>query len=172
MGLFDFRRDHNRRTPSRRSMILQRKKKNKKFNLKKNSNKDKEKRKERTHAMLSGSVAQAPTALVTFTKRAWFVLVSRFTSEGMPPALRMVVLLAGIWAHSPKAPTTLIKTCAWKIKFMPSTRGKKYPQRTKKVNVGKRPERHIHYSPTSSLTSSSTSSPRIFQHTISYHHHH
>ena len=126
--------------------------------------------------MLSGSVAQAPTALVTFTKRAWFVLVSRFTSEGMPPALRMVVLLAGICAHSPKAPTTLIKTCAWKIKFMPSTRGKKYPQRTKKVNVclsvGTRPERHIHYSPTSSLTSSSTSSPRIFQHTISYHHHH
>lgn len=46
--------------------------------------------------MLSGSVAQAPTALVTLTKRAWFVLVSRFTSEGMPPALRMVVLLAGI----------------------------------------------------------------------------
>ena len=126
--------------------------------------------------MLSGSVAQAPTALVTFTKRAWFVLVSRFTSEGMPPALRMVVLLAGICAHSPKAPTTLIKTCAWKIKFMPSTRGKKYPQRTKKVNVclsvGTRPERHIHYSPTSSLTSSSTPSSWIFQHTISYHHHH
>lgn len=64
--------------------------------------------------MLSGSVAQAPTALVTFTKRAWLVLVSRFTSEGMPPALRMVVLLAGICAHSPKAPTTLIKTYAWK----------------------------------------------------------
>ena len=112
LGLFDFRRDHSRRTPSRRSMILQRKK-NKEFN-KTNSNKDKEKRKERTHAMLSGSVAQAPTALVTFTKRAWFVLVSRFTSEGMPPALRMVVLLAGICAHSPKAPTTLIKTYAWK----------------------------------------------------------
>ena len=124
-------------------------KKNKEFNLKKTTTtKKKRKRKARTHAMLSGSVAQAPTALVTFTKRAWFVLVSRFTSEGMPPALRMVVLLAGIWAHSPKAPTTLIKTCAWKIKFMPSTRGKKYPQRTKKVNVclsvGKRPERHIH----------------------------
>ena len=46
LGLFDFRRDHNRRTPSRRSMILQRKK-NKEFNFffKKNSNKDKEKRK-------------------------------------------------------------------------------------------------------------------------------
>ena len=49
-----------------------------------------------THAMLSGSVAQAPTALVTLTRRAWFVLVSRFTSEGIPPALRMVVLFAGI----------------------------------------------------------------------------
>ena len=49
-----------------------------------------------TYAMLSGSVAQAPTALVTLTRRAWFVLVSRFTSEGMPPALRMVVLLAVI----------------------------------------------------------------------------
>ena len=88
-------------------------KKNKEFNFKKNCNKDKEKRKARTHAMLSGSVAQAPTALVTFTKRAWFVLVSRFTSEGMPPALRMVVRLAGICAHSPKAPTTLIKTYKW-----------------------------------------------------------
>ena len=60
--------------------------------------------------MLSGSVAQAPTALVTLTKRAWFVLVSRFTSEGIPPALRIVVLLAGICAHSPSAPTTLINT--------------------------------------------------------------
>ena len=64
-----------------------------------------------TYDMLSGSVAQAPTALVTLTRRAWFVLVSRFTSEGMPPAFRIVVLLAGICAHSPKDPTTLINTC-------------------------------------------------------------
>ena len=102
--------------------------------------------------MLSGSVAQAPTALVTFTKRAWFVLVSRFTSEGMPPALRMVVLLAGIWAHSPRAPTTLIKTYARKKHVCLNEGRSNAQQRTKKENVCssvvKRPEHHIHYSPT------------------------
>jgi len=49
---------------------------------------------EKTHAMLSVSDAHAPTALVTLTRRAWLVLVSRFTRDGIPPALRIAVLLA------------------------------------------------------------------------------
>jgi hypothetical protein len=46
--------------------------------------------------MLSASVAHAPTALVTLTRRAWLVLVSRLTSGEIPPALRMEDLFGGI----------------------------------------------------------------------------
>ena len=50
LGLFDFRRDHNRRTPSRRSMILQRKKKNKEFNKKKKKQQQRQREKERKNS--------------------------------------------------------------------------------------------------------------------------
>ena len=49
-----------------------------------------------TYVMLSGSVAHAPTALVTLTSSAWLVLVSRLTMDGMPPAFLMIARLAGI----------------------------------------------------------------------------
>lgn len=40
----------------------------------------------------------------------WFGLVSNLTSGLMPPNSRMAALLAGIWANSDRAPTTLTKT--------------------------------------------------------------
>lgn len=66
--------------------------------------------------MFSGSVAQAPTALVTFTRRAWLVPVSRLTKGLIPPLLRMVARFSDIWAHSPRAPTTLTSTSSgWSV---------------------------------------------------------
>lgn len=55
-------------------------------------------------------MAHAPTALVTLTNSDWLVLVNRLTRGEIPPALRIEALLGGIWAHSPRAPTTLIRT--------------------------------------------------------------
>lgn len=43
-------------------------------------------------------------------QHAWFVPVSRLTSDLMPPHLRMATLLAVIWANSPRAPTTFTNT--------------------------------------------------------------
>ena len=64
-----------------------------------------------TDPILSASVAQALTDFVTLTSRAWLVPVSRLTSGGMPPALRIDARLDGSCAaHSPKAPTTLTRT--------------------------------------------------------------
>lgn len=49
-------------------------------------------------------------------QHAWFVPVSRLTSGLMPPHLRVVALLAGIWANSPRAPTTLTSTSSgWSV---------------------------------------------------------
>ncbi len=49
-----------------------------------------------THLMLSASVAHAPTAFVTLTRRAWLVLVNKLTRGEIPPALRIEDLLGGI----------------------------------------------------------------------------
>ncbi len=64
----------------------------------------------KTYAMFSGSVAQAPTALVTLTRRAWLVPVSKLTKGWIPLLLRMVPRFSDIWPHSPKAPNTLTST--------------------------------------------------------------
>lgn len=49
-------------------------------------------------------------------QRAWFVPVSRLMSDLIPPLLQMVTLLAGIWANSPRAPTTFTSTSSgWSI---------------------------------------------------------
>lgn len=70
----------------------------------------------KTYAMFSGSVAQAPTALVTLTRRAWLVPVSKLTKGWIPLLLRMVARFSDIWPHSPKAPTTLISTSSgWSL---------------------------------------------------------
>lgn len=69
-----------------------------------------------TNVMLSGSVAQAPTALVTLTKSAWFVPVKSWTNDGIPPDFRITIRFSGSWAHSPKAPTTLTRTSSgWSL---------------------------------------------------------
>ena len=60
--------------------------------------------------MFSCSIAHSPTALVTLTKSCWLVPVNKETIGEIPPAFLIDVRLAGILAHSPKAPTTLIKT--------------------------------------------------------------
>lgn len=70
----------------------------------------------KTYAMFSGSVAQAPTALVTLTRRAWLVPVSRLTKGLIPPLLRMMARFSDFWAHSPRAPTTLTSTSSgWSV---------------------------------------------------------
>lgn len=70
-----------------------------------------------TYVMFSGWVAQAPTALVTLTRRAWLVPISRLTSGWIPPHLRIVARFSGICAHSPKAPTTLTSTSSgWSLR--------------------------------------------------------
>eukprot|EP01136_Pigoraptor_vietnamica_P036812 Opistho-1_new@103887 len=81
-GFGDLSSDHKRRTPSSLSMMT----------------------------MLSLSSAHAPTAFVTFTRRARFVPVSRFTRCWMPPADRMALRFSAVCAHSPSAPTTLMRT--------------------------------------------------------------
>lgn len=66
--------------------------------------------------MFSGSVAQAPTALVTLTRRAWLVPVSRLTKGLIPLLLRMMARFSDFWAHSPRAPTTLTSTSSgWSV---------------------------------------------------------
>ena len=70
-----------------------------------------------THPILSASVAQAPTALVTLTSSAWLVPVSRLTRGEIPPALRIRLLFDGSWAaHSPRAPTTFTRTLYGEMK--------------------------------------------------------
>ena len=63
-----------------------------------------------TYVMFSGSVAHSPTALVTLTRSAWFVPVSRLTRDGIPPDFLMTIRLAGCCAHCPSAPTTVTRT--------------------------------------------------------------
>ena len=67
-----------------------------------------------TYAILSCSSAHCPTALVTLTSNAWFVPVSRLTSGGMPPDLRICNRFGVALASSPRAPTTFTKT--WNLR--------------------------------------------------------
>ena len=95
-GFGDFNNDHSKRTPSRRSMILE----NRKHVERKAKLIFRRKLEIKSiwfsNLMLSASVAHAPTALVTLTRRSWLVLVSRFTRGEIPPAFRMDDLLGGI----------------------------------------------------------------------------
>ena len=70
-----------------------------------------------TYIILSGSTAQAPTAFVTLTSRAWFIPTRRFTRGWMPPHLRTMTLFSCSWQHSPSAPTTFTSTSSgWSVR--------------------------------------------------------
>lgn len=70
-----------------------------------------------TYIIFSGSTAQAPTAFVTLTRRAWFIPTRRFTSGWMPPHFRTMTRFSYSWQHSPSAPTTFTRTSSgWSVK--------------------------------------------------------